>query len=169
VRSRRFAIISVTALAAVGTGAAIAATQDDGREAEDAILSDAAERLDVSSDELRTALSEAQQAQLDQAVEDGKLTQEQADLIRERMEESGHVLGLGGPGLRHGPPPFFDDVAEELGISTERLHEELRSGKTLRKIAREHGKTMADIREHLPERPPFHRGGPPMGPPPMMR
>lgn len=170
-KSRRFTIIAVTALAALGGGAAVAATQnDEAKEREDAVLSDAAERLDVGTDELRTALSEARLAEIDQAVEDGKLTQEQADRIKEHVEESGLVLGGPGPHGPHGPggpPPFFDDVAEELGISVEKLHEELRSGKTLRKLAKEHGKSMSDLRELLPERPPFHRGGHPMGGPRM--
>jgi hypothetical protein len=154
-QSRRFIIISAAALAAVGGGAAIAATQqDEAKEREDAVLSDAAEQLDVETDELRSALLDARKAQVDQAVEDGKLTQEQADQIKEHMDESGLVLGgpgghrggPGGPGGHHGPPPFFDAVAEELGISTEELHEQLHSGKSLRQIARAHDKTMADLR-----------------------
>lgn len=152
-KSRKFAIIAVAALAAVGTGAAVAATQDDkGKETENAILSDAAERLDVGTDELRTALSEAQRAQIDQAVEDGDLTQQQADRIKQHIEESGRVLmGPGGPdgphhgpGGRGGPPPFFGAIAEELGISEEKLHEQLHSGKTLAQVAKSGGKSMAD-------------------------
>lgn len=151
-KSRRFIIIAATSLAAVGGGAAIAATQeDDGREHENAILSDAAERLDVETEELRTALSEAQQAQLDQAVEDGKLTQEQADRIKEHMEESGRVLGgPPGPGMHHGfhagPPPFFEAIADELGISLEELRSELADGKSLRELAKAHDKSLDDLR-----------------------
>lgn len=153
-KSRRFIIIAATAVAALGGGAAIAATQDDkAKERENAILSDAAERLDVETEALRTALSEAQQAQLDQAVEDGDLAQEQADRIKEHIQESGHVLGFPGgpPHMLHGPggpggPPFFDDIAKELGISVEKLHEQLGSGKTLAQIAKANGKSMADVR-----------------------
>ena len=167
-KSRRFTIIAVTALAALGGGAAVAATQnDEAKEREDAILGDAAERLDVGTDELRSALSEARLAEIDRAVEEGKLTQEQADRIKEHVEESGLVLGGPGPHGPGGPPPFLDDVAEELGISVEKLRQELHSGKTLREVAKEHGKSMADLRKLLPERPPFHRGGHPMGGPRM--
>lgn len=159
-KSRRFAIVAVTALAAVGAGAAFAATQDDkGKEAENAVLSDAAERLDVSSDELRTALSEAQQAQLDKAVEDGDLTQAQADKIKQHMEESGRVLGFpggpggpGGPRGHHGPgrpgggPPFFDAIAKELGISEQKLHNQLHRGRSLAQIAKANGKTVDELK-----------------------
>lgn len=150
-RSKRFSIIAASALVAVGAGAAIAATGgDDAKDRENAVLSDAANRLDVETDELRNALLEARKAQIDQAVEDGRLTEEQAERIKQHMDESGLVLGgpggPGGPHGHHGPPPFFDEIVAELGISEEELHEELRSGKSLRALAREHGKTMADLR-----------------------
>ena len=160
--SRRLAICAASALAVGGAGAAIAATGDDkGTEVEDAILNDAAGRLDVGADELRTALSEAQLAQIDKAVEDGMLTEEQAEMIKEHMSESGRVLGF--PGGPPGPPPFggsfersfergpggppiFEAVAEELGISVERLHRQLLSGTSLRKIAEANGKTIPEVK-----------------------
>jgi hypothetical protein len=162
---RRFAIVAVTALAAAGTGAAIAATGDDrGKEAEDAILTDAAEQLDVEPDELRSALSDAELAQIDKAVEDGLLSEEQAEQIKERMQESGRVLGFPGgpPGGPHGfdgrdgphglvgpgpgGPEVFDAIAEELGIPVERLHRQLMRGKSMSQIARANGKSVADVK-----------------------
>ena len=160
-KSRRWAIVAVSAVAAVGGGAAFAATrEDDAKEHEDAILTDAAERLDVDAGELRSALSEAELAQIDKAVEDGTLSEEDAEAIKEHMQESGLVLGLtpggpGGPRGLHGPdplgimlggPPVFDAIAEELGISVERLHDQLLSGKTMRQIALANGKTLADVK-----------------------
>ena len=98
---RRFAIVAVTALAAAGGGAAIAATDEDkGKKTEDAIIDDAAERLDVDPSELRSALSDAEVAQIDQAVEDGVISEEDAEHIKEHMQDSGRVLGFPG-----GPPP----------------------------------------------------------------
>jgi hypothetical protein len=151
-KSRRLAILSVAALGAVGAGAAIAATQDDkGKEVEDAILSDAAGRLDVEADELRTALSEAQLAQIDRAVEAGDLTEQQAERIKQHLEESGRVLGFPGGPHPHGPggpggPEVFDAIAAELGISVEKLHSQLMNGKSMRKIANANGKTLADVK-----------------------
>jgi polyhydroxyalkanoate synthesis regulator phasin len=100
---RRIAVAAVSgALLAGGAGVAIAAvSKDDPKKAEQAVLDDAAKRLGVTSDKLRDALSAAQDAQIDQAVKDGKLTQKQADAIKARRKQSGHVLGggpLGGPG-----------------------------------------------------------------------
>lgn len=157
--SRRWAIVAVTAVAAAGGGAAIAATDDRAKEAEDAILTDAAERLDVDAGELRSALSEAQLAQIDEAVEEGVLSANAAKEIKERMQASGLVLGFPGPAgarvvhMLHGPfgpgpgePPAFEAIAEELGIPVERLHRQLISGKSMREIAEANGKTLADVR-----------------------
>jgi hypothetical protein len=162
---RRFAIVAVTALATVGAGAAIAATDDDRAEkAENAILTDAAERLDVEPDELRGALSEAERAQIDKAVEEGLLSEEQAERIKQHMQESGRVLGFPGgppggphrfgePGGPHGfggPGPggseVLDAIADELGIPVERLRRQLMRGKTMRQIARANGKSLADVK-----------------------
>ena len=144
---RRFAIVAVTAVAAAGGGAAIAATDEDrGTKAEEAILTDAADRLDIEPGELRSALSEAQQAQIDKAVEDGILTEEDAEHMKERMQGSGLVLGFpGGPG--RGGPAVFDAIAEELGISVERLHNQLMRGKTMAQVARANGKSLTDVKD----------------------
>lgn len=103
--ARRIAAVAVSsALVAGGTGVAIAAvSKDDRSKAEASILADAAKRLNVAPEKLRDALSAAQDAQVDQAVKDGKLTQEQADAIKARRKQSGRVLGGGPfPGLRPG-------------------------------------------------------------------
>lgn len=162
-KSRSFFIACAATLAAVGGGVAVAAS-GDGKEVEDAILNDAAERLDVGADDLRNALSEAQLAQIDKAVEEGDLTEEQAEMLKEHMQESGRVLGIGpggppGPGGFHGPgefgfggpggpggPDVFDAIAEELGISAERLHRQLFNGKSMRQIAKANDKTLADVK-----------------------
>jgi hypothetical protein len=154
---RRIAIIATSAaVAALGTGAAIGATsRDDARQAEREVLADAADRLGTSPDELREALSEAFDARLDQAVQDGRLTQEQADAIKERRAQHGGVLGMGpgGPGHRGGPPfgargrggPMAD-VAAALGITERRLFRRLRDGDSLAEIARAQGKSRDDVR-----------------------
>jgi transposase-like protein len=162
---RRIAAIALSgALLAGGTGAAIAAvTKDDDKKAEQAVLADAAKRLDVTPDKLRDALSAAQDAQLDQAVTDGKLTQKQADKLKAVRKQSGSVLG--GPGLRGGPHPFarkmfrggpglpgdpkggmISDLADALGLSEDKLFEQLRSGKSIADVAKAQGKSLDDVR-----------------------
>lgn len=167
-KARRIATLALSgALIAGGTGAAIAAvTQDDATKAEQAILDDAAERLDVTPDKLRGALSAAQDAQLDRAVKDGELTQKQADAIEAARKQSGRVLV--GPRLRGGPGPhgvpklhggrggpdphafgprgMFEDLAKALGTSGAKLKEQLRAGKSVADVAKANGKSLADVR-----------------------
>jgi hypothetical protein len=155
--ARRIAALALAGgLLAGGTGAAIAAvTKDDGKKAEQAVLDDAAKRLNVTPEKLRDALSAAQDAQLDQAVKDGTLTQKQADAIKTRRKESGRVLG-GPPGFRaHGPGfgphggargVIFPDLAKALGLTRAQLFEQLRDGKSIADIAKAKGKSLDDVR-----------------------
>jgi len=165
--TRRIAAVTTAAVVvAAGGAAAIAATvKDDRKAAESAILADAAKRLDVAPSELKDALGKAQDAQLDQAVKDGKLTQAQADAIKKRRAAEGTVLGLGphgGPGGPGGPGRGFghrggpggpgglfgvaDDAAKALGLTRAKLFEQLRSGKTLAQIAKAQDKDLADVK-----------------------
>ncbi|HUR85523.1 MAG TPA: hypothetical protein VMY78_09270 [Solirubrobacteraceae bacterium] len=164
--ARRIAALALTgALLAGGTGAAIAAvSKDDGKKAEDAILDDAAKRLDVAPDKLRDALAAAQDAQLDEAVKDGDITQKQADAIKAARKQSGRVLGgpFGGPrGFHKGFGPggprggfgfrgaVFPDLAKALGITNAKLKEQLRDGKSIADIAKAAGTSLADVRAAL--------------------
>ena len=165
---RRMAAIALSgAVIAGGTGVAIAAaTKDDAKKTEQAILDDAAKRLDVTPEKLRDALAAAQDAQLDEAVKDGDLTQKQADAIEQAREQSGRVLG--GPVLRgmHGGPRLhlrggprgpglrglglrgglFGDLAKALGTTQDELIEQLRDGRSVSDVAKANGKTLAGVR-----------------------
>lgn len=163
---RRIAAIALSgAIVAGGTGAALAAAgKDEPRKAEQAVLDDAAKRLGVAPDKLRDALAAAHDAQLDQAVKDGKLTRAQADRIKAARKDTGHVLGPpGGPGLHHrrfGPGPghgaggprlgmrhgLLDDIAEALGTTPAKLVASLRSGTSFADIAKASGRSPADVR-----------------------
>ena len=167
-KPRRIAALALSgALIAGGAGAAIAAvTKGDANKTEQAILDDAAKRLNVTPEKLRDALSAAQDAQLDQAVKDGDLTQKQADAIKEARKDSGRVLAgpglLGGPGphgvlkLHGGPGPLgkgfgvrfelFKDLAKALGTTEQKLKAQLRDGKSVADVAKANGKTLADVR-----------------------
>jgi hypothetical protein len=168
------AIGGLTALAvAAGSAGAIAASGDGAKKTEDAILSDAAKRLKVDPSDLRSALRAAEDAQLDQAVKDGKLTQAQADAIKKRAAESGRVLGLGpggpggprGHGGRHGHggpggpggPGFgrgaagglLADAAGALDLTPAQLRTRLEAGKTLAEIAKAQNKDLAAVKSAL--------------------
>jgi hypothetical protein len=160
-RTRIAALTTAGVLAAAGTGVAVATTtSDDPKARESAILADAAKQLNVDPSELRDALSDAENAQLDADVKAGRLTQEQADAIKERRKELGTVLGPGGffhhgdgPGVGFalkfgagGPIELIDTAAKALGISRDELVERLRDGDTLEEIAKAEGKSVDDVR-----------------------
>jgi hypothetical protein len=134
-------------------------SSDDAKEREQAVLADAAGRLDVDAGELRDALGAAQDAQLDAEVKAGRLTQAQADAIKQMRERSGLVLGgPGHPGGRHergfgvrggpgrGPGEILGAAAKALGITEARLMRQLRDGRSLQEIAKASGKDYADVR-----------------------
>jgi len=174
--ARRIAVIALTGvLVAGGTGAAIAAvTRDDGKKTEQAVLDNAAKRLNVTPEKLREALAAAQDEQIDQAVKDGKLTQKQADAIKAARKQSGRVLGPlgGGPGKRFGPGPWgpgpgggpgahkfgfalgfggglIDELADALGTTPAKLVAQLRDGKSIADVAKANGKSLDDVRSAL--------------------
>ena len=163
-RSKKIAVLTLAgALIAGGAGVAVGATaSDEAKQTEQQILGDAAARLGTSAPKLREALRAAQDAQLDRAVRDGELTQEQAERIKERRDDTGLVLGLGGRGGHHGfggPPrhggpargfgPLGAGLAEALGITPAELRRQREDGKTVAEIARAQGKTLAEVRSAL--------------------
>jgi predicted transcriptional regulator len=163
-RTRIAALTAAGALVAAGSGVAVATTgSNDPKEREQAVLADAAKRLDVQTSELRDALAKAEDAQLDADVKAGRLTQEQADKIKQGRAQDGTVLGggPGGPGGPHPPGLFFrheggpgvkgpgetiDAAAKALGISRDELFQRLRDGKTLEEIAKAEGKSLSDVK-----------------------
>jgi len=159
---RAVALGAAVALAAVGGGIAYGAAKSDPR---DALLRDAAQRLNVAPDKLRSALEGAAADQLDQAVKDGKLTQRQADRLKQELRRHGLPLGgpmggPGGPGDHHGPfggpgrghGPFamgLDAAASYLGLSRAALVRQLRAGRTLADVARAQGKSVDGLEQAL--------------------
>lgn len=164
-RKRIAALAAAGVVAAAGTGVAVATTRtDDAKQREQAVLDDAAKRLGVAPAELRDALGKALDDQLDAAVKAGRLTQEQADAIKQRRADSGLVLGGGhpgpgferhglrggpgfGPGFGHGGPgAVFDAAAKAVGLTRAQLFERLRTGKSLQEIAKAQDKDYAQVK-----------------------
>jgi hypothetical protein len=96
--------------------------------------------LGVSRDSLDGALKQARDDTADQAVQDGRIPQEQADRLKAR---EGFRFGPGfiGPKRDNAPRPAvvagvqtLDVVAQALGMTGQELMAELRSGKTLSEL-----------------------------------
>jgi uncharacterized protein YidB (DUF937 family) len=151
---------AVAALAAVGTGAAIAANDllSPGERSQ-AVIDDAAKQLGIEPSELSNALEEALENQIDTAVAAGRLTQEQGDALKERIDSAGAPLVFGGFERGFGPGHldlgFFGHLgdlgaaASYLGITRDELRDALADGKSLAEIAKDEGKSVDGLVQAL--------------------
>jgi uncharacterized protein YidB (DUF937 family) len=146
-RRRKLLIGAVAGALVAGGGAAIGATQFGGSSGIDsqAVIDDAAKQLGVDPSKLSDALKKALADQIDALVASGKLSETEADALKQRIQ-SGTVSLFGGRfGFGHfGPFGLFgrlDAAATYLGISAADLRSELASGKTLAQIAKDKGKS----------------------------
>ncbi len=157
-RPSRLLVAAVTAVALViGVGAAVA-SDGDFKEKREAFVADVAQRLGVSTEALDDAIKGARVAQVEQALKDGKITQEQADAAKKAIE-SGEARGF-GPGFghrgggfghgrfggHHGGGPGLEAAATYLGLSQDELRAELQGGKSLSTIAGEKGKSVDGLK-----------------------
>jgi hypothetical protein len=153
------AFVAVGAVAALGAAAAIAASGRLSPEQESrAFLDDAAARLGVEPSELRDALKEALESRVDAAVEAGRLTEAQGDVLKERIEASEAPFLHGGPGLallgpwprgHHEQHDHLEAAAAYLGIDGSELRDRLVGGETLADVARAEGKTPGGLVQAL--------------------
>ena len=127
-----------------------------------AFLADVAKRLNVTRDQLDTAIKGAAEARIDAAVAAGKLTKAQGDEAKKRLASGGLPLlggpglgggprGGGGPGFGHGGPGFhagfgLDAAATYLGLSEDALRTQLQSGKSLADVAKAQNKDVAGLK-----------------------
>ena len=159
--------VGAAAVALVLAGAAAAGTVAaswvlEPSEESKAVIDDAASQLGVESSELSAALKQALKNRIDEAVEDGRLTEEQADELKARIDADEFPL-LGGPGMLgrgvHGGPGFghfghfghfelLETAASYLGLTEAELREALED-KTLAEIAEEQGKTASGLVQEL--------------------
>jgi uncharacterized protein YidB (DUF937 family) len=109
-------------------------------------LGQLADEKGVSRDALVKAMKDAMKAAVDQAVAEGRITQEQADEFKARIDQREIDLdksfGAGRPGGRGGTLGrgiALDAAATTLGLSTDELLTEMRAGKTLGQLADEKG------------------------------
>ncbi len=122
-----------------------------------------AQNLGVSPDRLRDALKQTGLQEVDAALAAGRITAEQAQRAKDAINSGNlpHIGGFPGGGHRGGPGGgrggdfggvirnHTDGVAQFLGITEEKLREELRSGKSLAEIAQANGKTAAQLKTFI--------------------
>lgn len=142
---------------AVGASGAIAIARAlDANEQSQAVIDDAADELGVEPSALSEALRNALKNRVDEAVEAGRLTEEQGARLKERIDEGVVPLvgfGRGGPGAGPGRAlghlGKLDAAASYLGLTEAELQQQLRGGKTLAQVARDEGKSVDGLVDAL--------------------
>ncbi|UYZ14365.1 hypothetical protein A6764_05185 [Brevibacillus sp. WF146] len=110
-------------------------------------LADVAKEQGVSTDELVSLLTKQEEEHLAAAVKEGKLTQEQADKLKETISERvQHIVEDTHPGKGFGKfivkfPGFGhnEELLALLKLDEEKLQSELKAGKSLAEIAKAQG------------------------------
>src|SRR5262245_9589419 len=171
--SKRHLITLVAAGAAVVAvalaGTAIAARSDS---SQSSFMDSLAKHLGISTEKLQDAAKAAAIDQIDAALADGRITKEQADAAKERIQSGDAPLLLGprfrdggpgfgfgfraGPGFGPGPGFGFHHfgelgaaAADYLGLTEDQLHEQLFAGKSLAQIAKDKGKSTDGLKKAL--------------------
>lgn len=112
-----------------------------------------ATNLGVDKTKLQEAVKQTELQMVDEAVQQGNLTSDQAQKIKERIE-AGQLLPLGP---FHGPKgcPFpgerLNIMAQVLGMSADELKAQLDQGKKIEDIAKEKGITLEQLHQKLLE------------------
>jgi hypothetical protein len=155
------------AVFAVLAGASAIATAAGTASSPTSFMQSLAKHLGISTEKLQDATKAAAIDQIDAALADGKITKEQADAAKERIQSGDAPLLFFGPRFRDGGPglPFdrgpgfgfgfhhFRELGEAaanyLGLTEAQLHEQLRAGKSLAQIAKDKGKSADGLKKAL--------------------
>jgi uncharacterized protein YidB (DUF937 family) len=146
-------IFAVVAVAGSAVGFVSAQTDGDGSASGDhpGFIVKLAENLGISVDTLEQAIRDTQLDQLDEAVADGRVPEDRAAEIRERIESGGAPLfPFGrGPGHHHGGIAAVRQTAEFLGLEPQDVLQALQDGGTLASVAVANGKTAGELSSYL--------------------
>jgi polyhydroxyalkanoate synthesis regulator phasin len=138
------AAVAVLGLAAVAVGGVVTSAQE-GDGPIGSFLAKVADKLGVSEDELKGAIEEAKIESIDEAVAEGRLTEEQA----ERARESGFPLRARFRGAGEHKGYVIEAAAQVLDMSQEELKDELKDGNSLAEIVEAQGMTVDDFKAEL--------------------
>ena len=153
------AAVALLVAGVAAAGAVAASWVLEPSEESKAVIDDAASQLGVEPSELSDALKQALKNRIDEALDDGRLTEEQADELKMRVDADEFPLlgGLGmfGRGLhggstlgRFGHFELLENAASYLGLTEAELREALED-QTLAEIAEEQGKTASGLVQQL--------------------
>ena len=154
-RSKRTLAGMVGALAVLGGGGLGLAASGDGAGSPTEFLTAVARHLGVTPQELEDATKAAAIDQVNAALEEGRITEAQANELKERIE-AGDVPPFFGPGFfgfHHGPPlGLFDKLSAAavfLGLEEAELRERLHDGQSLADVAEAENKSVDGLKQAI--------------------
>jgi len=148
-------IITGVALAQGGGGTSTPSTKVD------QFLGFLANRLGISSDQLKTDVQGAANDMVDQMLKDGTITQQQADQLRQEIQNQNYpgLLGMFGRGGGFGMmgrgelgtslQSIIQSVAGKLNLTPQQIQDQLKSGKSLADIASAQGVSRDDLKNTI--------------------
>jgi hypothetical protein len=162
-RKRAIAVGAAVLAVAGGGGAAVAATTSSSSPND--FLDSVAKHLGISRQKLDDATKAAAVDQVDAQLAAGKITKDQADALKKRIE-SGDIppLGGGGPGFGFGAPgapggpggllkagigDSLAAAAKYLGLSESDLRTQLNDGKSLADVAKAQSKDLDGLKQAI--------------------
>jgi hypothetical protein len=155
-KSRKALAAVIAGVLVVGGGwAAIASAQSDSSSPQ-AFFDAVAKHLGISSEELEDATKAAAIDQVDAALAEGKITEEQAERMKERIE-SGEAPPFFGPRFfgehrgfhLHAPGDQLSAAADYLGLSLNEVRERLRDGQSLADVAEAEDKSVEGLEQAM--------------------
>jgi polyhydroxyalkanoate synthesis regulator phasin len=147
---------ALVAAAVIGAGAVMA--QSGGSSSgTPTFLDRVAQKLGIDTPKLQDAVKSAAHDEIDARVASGELTQQQADRLKQKIDQSnGDELVPFGRGFERGMKEHMgagvnaQALADFLGVSTDELRTELRADNaTLASVAQAHGKSRDDLKAFI--------------------
>lgn len=116
-------------------------------------IAQVAQSKGVSEQQVIDAIVKDMSAAIDKRVQDGKLTQDQADKIKAGLaDKAKKMVEHQGPWKKEGHPfrgGFLKDIASILGMSQQDLLNELKSGKSIAQVAQSKGVSESQLVDQL--------------------
>jgi hypothetical protein len=139
------AVIGAVSVLGLGGVAIAASDESNDRAATVAQALSAQTGTEITTEDVLAAQKQVATDRVEQALADGRITQDEADSLLERIESGEHIRGglHGGPGFGPGGP--IGGVAEDLGLDQDALREALRDGQSLAEFAEGQGVTRDQV------------------------
>ena len=144
-------VVVLITLAAATIGFVGAQTDDDGNGPLGNFVGRLAENLGITQGELEGAIEQTHLDQVDAALAEGLITEEQAAQRREAIEsgesffgQRGHKMQRHGGGFGHGA-----DIAEFIGVTPEELRAAIEGGQSVVQVAEANGVSEQELTDYL--------------------